>query len=105
MNKKVFVGGMSWNTNDQGLREAFEQFGTVVDAKVITDRETGRSKGFGFVTFDTEESASQAIAEMDGKELDGRTVKVNEAQERPRQNRGGGGRFGGGGGGGGGNRW
>jgi len=97
MGKKVFVGGMSWNTDSEGLRQAFERFGEVVDAKVITDRDTGRSRGFGFVTFESDESAEQAISEMDGQDLDGRTVKVNEAQERPRNNRGGGG--------GGGNRW
>ncbi|SMF47530.1 RNA recognition motif domain-containing protein [Pseudobacteriovorax antillogorgiicola] len=98
MSKKVFVGGISWNTDNEGLREAFERFGEVVDAKVITDRETGRSRGFGFVTFAEADAASQAIAEMDGQSLDGRTVKVNEAQDKPRDNRGGGPR-------GGGNRW
>ena len=101
MSKKVFVGGMSWNTNDVGLREAFEKFGEVLDAKVITDRDTGRSRGFGFITFDSEDAATRAIDEMDGQDLDGRTIKVNEAQDR---NRGGGGgrgpRHGGGG-----NRW
>ena len=89
MSKKVFVGGISWNTDNEGLREAFERFGEVVDAKVITDRETGRSRGFGFVTFADDDSASQAINEMDGQDLDGRTVKVNEAQDKPRENRGG----------------
>lgn len=88
MSKKVFVGGISWNTDNEGLREAFERFGEVVDAKVITDRETGRSRGFGFVTFAEGDAASQAISEMDGQELDGRTVKVNEAQDKPRESRG-----------------
>lgn len=98
MGKKVFVGGMSWNTDSEGLRTAFERFGEVEDAKVITDRDTGRSRGFGFVTFASDDSAQQAISEMDGQDLDGRTVKVNEAQERPRGDRGPRG-------GGGGNRW
>lgn len=107
MGKKVFVGGLSWNTNDDGLRQAFERFGTVDEAKVIQDRETGRSRGFGFVTFSDDAGAQSAISGMDGKELDGRTIKVNEAQDKPRGGGGGGGggRGGFGGGGGGGNRW
>lgn len=114
MSKKLFVGGLSWNTNDEQLRQAFERFGNVDDAKVITDRETGRSRGFGFVTFADEDSARSAISEMDGTELDGRNIKVNEAEDKPRGGGGGGGGgrggFGGGGrggprGGGGGNRW
>lgn len=82
MSKKLFVGGVSWGTTDDGLREAFERFGEVSEAKIITDRETGRSRGFGFVTFDNEEDANNAIKEMDGTTLDGREVKVNEARER-----------------------
>ncbi|MCB9684105.1 MAG: RNA-binding protein [Alphaproteobacteria bacterium] len=112
MGKKLFVGGLSWNTSDQGLHEAFSQFGEVTDAKVITDRETGRSRGFGFVTFQDEDSARSAMSEMDGKDLDGRTIRVNEAEDRgPRGGgggggggRGGGGGYRGGGGGGGGGR-
>lgn len=96
--KKLFVGGLSWDTTDQSLRAAFERFGVVTDAKVITDRETGRSRGFAFVTFDDADAAKAAIAAMDGSMLDGRTVRVNEAEEKPRT---GGGGFGGGGGGGG----
>ncbi|SMF47639.1 RNA recognition motif domain-containing protein [Pseudobacteriovorax antillogorgiicola] len=92
MSNKVFVGGLSWNTGDEELREAFGQFGDVSDAKVITDRETGRSRGFGFVTFGDNESVQKAISEMDGRELDGRTIKVNEAEDKPR----GGGNHGGG---------
>ena len=99
MSKKLFVGGLSFNTSDDGLREAFERFGEVIEAKVINDRETGRSRGFGFVTFVDEQSARSAIADLDGKDLDGRTIKVNEAEEKER---GGGGRGGYGGGGGGG---
>ncbi len=101
MGKKLFVGGLSWNTTDEGLKSAFSRFGDVVDAKVITDRETGRSRGFGFVTFSADEAAAGAVAGMDGKALDGRTLKVNEAEER-RDGGGGGGRGGGGGYGGGG---
>ena len=97
MGKKLFVGGLSWNTVDASLRAAFERFGEVVDAKVITDRETGRSRGFGFVTMADDTAASQAVTEMDGKAIDGRTIKVSEALERAPRREGGGG-FGGGGG-------
>jgi RNA recognition motif-containing protein len=101
MSKKLFVGGLSWDTNDDSLRAAFEQFGAVEEATVIADRETGRSRGFGFVTFAGADSARAAIAGMNDATLDGRTINVNEAQERaPRA--GGGGGFGGGRGGGGG---
>jgi RNA recognition motif-containing protein len=106
MSKKLFVGGLAWATTDQGLQEAFEAYGEVLEAKVITDRETGRSRGFGFVTFADAQSADDAIAAMDGRELDGRTVNVNEARERAPRGNGGGGRggFRGGRGGGGGGR-
>ncbi len=97
MGNKVFIGGLSWNTDNDGLRQAFEQFGDIEDARVITDRETGRSRGFGFVTFGTSDSAQTAISQMDGTELDGRNIKVNVAEDKPR----GGGHRGGGGGG----RW
>jgi cold-inducible RNA-binding protein len=102
MAKKVFVGGLSWDTRDDGLRQAFESFGEITEAKVITDRDTGRSRGFGFVTFVRDEDAKTAISKMDGTALDGKTIKVNEAQERsPRPGgRSGGGGFGGGRGGG-----
>jgi len=103
MGKKVFVGGLSWNTSDDTLRQAFERFGQVDEAKVIQDRDTGRSRGFGFVTFADAEGAQMAVSGMDGKELDGRTIKVNEAEDKPRG--GGGGGRGGFGGGGGGGRW
>ena len=99
MSKKLFVGGLAWATDDDGLRIAFEQFGEVTDAKVITDRDTGRSRGFGFVTFESGADADNAQQAMDGNELDGRRLNVSEARERtPR-------RGGGGGGGGGGGRW
>ena len=100
MGKKLFIGNLSWNIDDDGLQQAFEKFGSMEEVRVIKDRETGRSRGFGFITFAEEESAQNAISEMDGADLDGRTIKVNEAQDKPR----GGGR-GGRGGGGGGNRW
>ncbi|XP_078164376.1 uncharacterized protein LOC144559243 isoform X2 [Carex rostrata] len=93
---KVFVGGLSWGVNDQSLKEAFGNYGEVVEARVITDRETGRSRGFGFVTFTSSEDASAAISAMDGKDLDGRSIRVNTANERPQR----GGGFGAGGGGG-----
>ena len=79
MAKKLFVGNLSWNTRDEGLYEAFSQFGEVSEAKVILDRETGRSRGFGFVTFATDEAGDDAISGMDGQDLDGRTIRVNVA--------------------------
>lgn len=88
MAKKLFVGGLSWGTNDEGLREAFARFGEVEDAKVITDRNTGRSRGFGFVTFSDDQSAANAISELDGTEFDGRSIKVNEAEDKPRRDTG-----------------
>ncbi len=103
MGNKLFVGGLAWGTDDHGLREAFEGFGEVVEAKVVTDRETGRSRGFGFVTYGDAGSAQRAIEEMDGQMLDGRNIRVNEANDRPA--RGGGGGGGGRGGGGGGGRF
>jgi len=82
MAKKLFVGGLNWKTTDDGLRSAFERFGEITEAKVITDRETGRSRGFGFVTFVENEAADTAINEMNGTQLEGRTIQVNEAQQR-----------------------
>lgn len=102
MSKKLFVGGLSWGTTDDGLHQAFSQFGEIVEAKVITDRETGRSRGFGFVTFANDDGATKAISEMDGTELDGRTIKVNEAEDKGPRGGGGGGGYGGRGGRGGG---
>lgn len=81
MGTKLFVGSIAWATTDASLRAAFEQFGEVVDAKVITDRETGRSRGFGFVTMADEASAQSAIEGMNGQELDGRTIAVNVAMD------------------------
>ncbi len=82
MSNKLFVGGLSWGTQSHGLQTAFEEYGTVTDAVVITDRDTGRSRGFGFVTFDNAEDAQAAIAGMDQQELDGRTLNVNVARDR-----------------------
>jgi RNA recognition motif-containing protein len=92
MSKKLFVGGLSWDTTDESLRQAFQRFGDIAEAKVILDRDTGRSRGFGFVTYSQNDSASQAVNEMDGVELDGRRIKVDVAQDRGRGGRGGGGR-------------
>jgi RNA recognition motif-containing protein len=99
MSKKLFVGGLSWDTDDHGLRAAFEKFGEVSEASVISDRETGRSRGFGFVTFVDDAAGLAAIEGMNGTMLDGRNLNVNEAQERAPRGGGGGGFRGGGGGG------
>lgn len=99
MGQKLFVGGLSWGTTDDSLRSAFEQFGEISEAKVVLERDTGRSRGFGFVTYTDPSAAANAMTEMDGSELDGRNIRVNEASERPPRRNGG---FGGGGGGGGG---
>lgn len=82
-NSKLFVGGLSFGTDDMSLKEAFNSFGTVVEAKVITDRDSGRSKGFGFVSFDDSESAKNAMSSMDGQELQGRNIRVSFANDRP----------------------
>jgi RNA recognition motif-containing protein len=79
---KLFVGGLDWNTSSQDLRAAFEKFGPVVEAIVVTDRNSGRSRGFGFVSFERAPDAELAIKTMDGAELDGRPVKVNRAEGR-----------------------
>ena len=97
MGKKLFVGSLSWNTDDRGLREAFSPFGEIAEATVIVDRDTGRSRGFGFVTFEDDEAADKAIAAMNNTELDGRTIKVDVAQAKRRDGGGGGGGYGGGG--------
>jgi len=97
MGKKLYVGNLPFSANDQTLQETFSQCGTVESAKVITDRDSGRSKGFGFVEMSSDAEAADAIAKFNGAELDGRAMTVNEA--RPMEPRsGGGGGFGGGGG-------
>jgi cold-inducible RNA-binding protein len=103
MGKKLYVGNLPFSANDQTLQETFSQCGTVESAKVITDRDSGRSKGFGFVEMSSDAEAADAIAKFNGAELEGRAMTVNEA--RPMEPRsGGGGGFGGGGGGRGGDR-
>lgn len=79
---KLFVGGLSWDTTSEGLRAAFSRFGPVLDAAVIPDRNTGRSRGFGFVTFENPPDADEAVKAMNGAELDGRSLKVNRAEAR-----------------------
>jgi len=94
MGKKMYVGGLSWDTTDESLRSAFSKHGEVTEVAVIMDRDTGRSRGFGFVTMADEAGAKAAISALDGTSLDGRSIKVSEAKERsPRDNRGGGGRY------------
>ena len=98
MAKKLFVGNLPYSTNDQGLGEMFSSFGTVGSANIITDKFTGRSRGFGFVEFEDDAEATKAIEEMNGKELEGRAIVVNEARPREDRPAGGGGRDGGRGG-------
>jgi cold-inducible RNA-binding protein len=107
MGKKVYVGNLEYATTDQDLTKMFEPYGTVQSAQVIMDRDTGRSKGFGFVEMGSDQEAQAAIAALNGKEAGGRALVVNEARPRPEGGRGGGGgggRGGYGGGGGGGRR-
>ena len=87
MSKKLFVGGISWGTSEDTLHSTFSQYGDLEEVKIITDRETGRSRGFGFVTFVNGQDADDAIQSLNGTELDGRNLNVNEARERaPRRN-------------------
>ncbi len=109
MSTKLYVGNLDFGTSNQDLSDLFAEIGTVESANVVEDRETGRSRGFGFVEMASKEEADTAISQLDGKEVNGRNLKVNEA--KPREDRGGrggggggGGRGGYGGGGGGGNR-
>tara|TARA_Y100000588_G_scaffold55516_1_gene53042 strand:- start:530 stop:877 length:348 start_codon:yes stop_codon:yes gene_type:complete len=102
MGNKVFIGGLNWDAQDDDLRDLFGEAGSITDAVVVNDRETGRSRGFGFVTFSSDEEAKAAVDKFHDYEFMGRKLTVNEA--RPREDRGGGGGGGGGyrGGGGGG---
>ena len=103
MSMKLYVGNLAFTTSSQDLQELFAQAGTVESASVVEDRDTGRSRGFGFVEMSSKEEGEAAIAQFNGKEVNGRALNVNEA--KPRENRGGGGGrggFGGGRGGGGG---
>jgi RNA recognition motif-containing protein len=109
MGRRLYVGNLSYNTTELTLRDTFGQVGTVVDAKVVMDRETGRPRGFAFVEMSSDQEAQAAIQQLSGRELDGRAINVNEAQERSGGGggggRGGGGGGRGGGGGGGRGRW
>jgi len=103
MGKKLYVGNLAYSVTSEALEQLFSEFGTVVSAQVIQDRDTGRSKGFGFVEMQADDAAQRAISAMNEKEHDGRPLTVNEA--KPRESGGGGGSrggYGGGGGGGGG---
>lgn len=86
MGKKIYVGNLSYNTNESGLNDLFQQFGQVVSVKVVTDRDSGRSKGFAFVEMGTEGEAQAAISNLNGQEFDGRQLKVNESIDKPRSN-------------------
>lgn len=97
--KKLYVGNLPWSTDEEELRKMFEEMGDVQSVALITDRETGRSRGFGFVEID-DEGAEKAMNDLNGKDLGGRPLRVNEAQDKPRRSGGGGS-----GGGGGGDRW
>lgn len=105
MGNRIYVGNLSFDTNEESLRSAFEADGrNVKEVTVMADRDTGQPRGFGFVEMASSQDAESAIQALDGTNLDGRTIKVNEAKERqPRSGGGGGGGYGGGGGGG--QRW
>jgi len=107
MAAKLYVGNLSFQSSEEDLRELFEKHGKVESVAIITDRETGRARGFGFVEMSSAAEAQAAIRALDGTSMDGRPLKVNEAQEKSRDGGGGrpGGGFGGGGGGGGRNRF
>jgi len=105
MAKKIYVGNLPWSTTSEKLQSLFEAHGTVQSAEVISDRDTGRSRGFGFVEMESDDACQKAIEALNGQEVDGRAITVNEARERsPRPGGGGGGGRGGYGGGGGGGR-
>ena len=93
MSKKLFVGSLSWGVNDESLRDAFSVHGQISEAVVISDRDTGRSRGFGFVTFDDDDAADKAVAALNGTELDGRVLRVDVAQAKERKSGGGGGGY------------
>ncbi|OJJ48615.1 hypothetical protein ASPZODRAFT_130704 [Penicilliopsis zonata CBS 506.65] len=79
---KLFIGGLAWHTTDETLREGFEKFGSIQEAVVVKDRDTNRSRGFGFVRFATDEEADAAMQAMNNQEFDGRTIRVDKASER-----------------------
>jgi RNA recognition motif-containing protein len=101
MGRRIYVGNLPWSTTSDELNDMFGEFGGVVSAEVLQDRETGRSRGFGFVEMENDEAMQAAIAGMNGKDMGGRALTVNEARERTERAGGGGGRGGYGGGGGG----
>jgi RNA recognition motif-containing protein len=82
MGRRLFVGNLSYGTTEVGLRELFGQAGTVADAKIVMDRETGRPRGFGFVEMSSDQEARTAMEQLNGRDVDGRAITVNEAQER-----------------------
>ncbi|MCL2126737.1 MAG: RNA-binding protein [Treponema sp.] len=90
MAKKLYVGNLSYSTTEDSLRNYFASFGNVVSAKIIFDRETGNSKGFGFIEMGADDEASAAIAGTNGTEFEGRQIRVNEAMDKPRRERSGG---------------
>jgi RNA recognition motif-containing protein len=96
MAKKLYVGNLSYNTTEDNLRNLFAEFGNVASAKIIFDRETGNSKGFGFIEMGSDDEASAAINGTNGREFEGRQLRVNEAMDKPRRDRGGAGGYGGG---------
>jgi RNA recognition motif-containing protein len=102
MAKKIYVGNLPWSATSASLEALFSEHGTVQSAEVISDRETGRSRGFGFVEMESDEACQRAIEALNGADIDGRPITVNEARERAPRSGGGGGGYGGGGGGGGG---
>ncbi len=95
MGNRLYVGNLSFQSDSNSIREAFSEFGEVTDVHVVSDRETGQSRGFGFVTMGTSEAAMKAIEQMNGAILEGRALRVNEAEERQSGGRGGGGGGGG----------
>ncbi len=102
--KKLYIGNLPFTATEDEVRELFGQHGNVHSVALINDRETGRPRGFGFIEVD-DDALSAMIQNLDGKEMGGRALRVNEAQDKPRGGGGGGGGYGGGGGGGGGGRW
>jgi RNA recognition motif-containing protein len=94
MSKKLYVGNLPYSATDESLSETFSQCGTVDSAKIIMDRDSGRSKGFGFVEMSSDSEAQNAISKLNGQQIDGRAMNVSEAKpQAPRENRGGGGGF------------
>ena len=87
MSKKLFVGGLSWETTSNELKDAFASCGDVVEAKVVTDRDSGRSRGFGFVTFQDEQGATRAVETLNGRTLNGRSIRVDRANNQRDDNR------------------